>query len=203
MQSKEDIKLKGRKGKPENGDTIIMWNYSDAPEIRQWSYNEGKLFPVARYVYDDAEPGEGQMVYLDSDDSQLEDEMGTPDFKDALKEYPYWDVEGAIYKVEASIEEYMNYDFNEKFAKVKFYSYYASYFVYNDASGMTDDEIKDCEVFEDALFNYLECDGISVVDVLDDSDFGDVEIPVGYRVKGYMGYTFLPGDVCTYVIQKS
>ena len=105
-----------------------------------------------------------------------------------------------------SINEYMNFDFNSHFMRCKFYSYYAPYFINDDASGMTDDEIKDCEAFLAAVkadleeYGYTEC---YVVDVLDDDDFGNVEIPEGWEVKSFNGVKFLPGDVATYVIQKA
>ena len=200
-KSKEDWKIKGRDGKPENGDEIITWNYSDSPEIRDWTYEDGKLSPVCKYVWDDTEPGDGEMVYYDMVESEMEEEMGHPTFEEELKNFPNWDYEHNVYKVTSSLEEYMNYDFNEKFAKCKFYSYYASYFVNDDGSGMNDAEIQDCIAFENALKAYLNCDSAWVVDVLDDADFGYVEVPNGFRINGYKGVRFYPGDVCTYVVQ--
>lgn len=201
MKSKEDWKIKGRDGKPENGDEIITWNYSDDPEIREWTYEDGKLSPVCKYVWDDTEPGDGEMVYYDMVESEMKEEMGHPTLEEELKNFPNWDYEYNLYKITSSIEEYLNYDFNEKFAKCQFYSYYGSYFINDDDSGMTDDEVADCEAFEEALKEHLNCDSVWVTDVLDDTDFGYVEIPKGFKVHGYGGYRFLPGDVCTYVVQ--
>ena len=201
--SKEDVKYEGKTGTPDEGMNIIMWNYDDSPEITEWKYTKEQLTPLGRWVFDDSEPGEGGMTYLDSIDKELEDELGHPTFEEALKKYPYWDVENETNHVVDVLDEYANYDFNEKFGKCQFYSYYASYFINDDDSGMTEDEIEDCEAFLEACKEYFECDYVWVTDVLDDSDFGDVEIPKGWRVKSYNGVEFLPGDVCTYLIQKS
>lgn len=200
-----DERLKGRTDRPDNDTDIIMWKYDgEKSELTEWHYFEGDLTPVGRWVYDagsdydgsDENPG---MVYLDSTESELEEEMGHPTFGEAKDKWPCWDYEDKLYSILDTLNDEI--EANSPFIRCKFYSYYASYFINGDSSGMTDDEIKDCEAFLDAAERYVGA--TRVVDVLDSYDeFGDVEIPVGNRCRGYNGIKFLPGAISTYVLEK-
>ena len=197
-------RLKGLEGKPDNDTDIIMWKYDGSnSELTEWHYHDGDLEPKGRWVYDEGTDYDGSsdnpgMVYLDSVDSELEEELGHPTFGEALDKWPKWNYEDKLYSVvdalDDEIEDTMPY------VRCKFYSYYGSYFINGDDSGMTDDEVEDCEAFLAAAEEYLGA--TRVTDVLDDADFGDVEIPKGNRCKGYNGVKFLPGDVCTYLLWK-
>lgn len=84
----------------------------------------------------------------------------------------------------------------------KFYDYAAPYFVNDDPSGLSDEDIEEVDLFYEAIQD--EFPGIKsayCVDVRDDSDFGSVELPLGRYLSSYKGHKFLRGDVCTYVFQ--
>lgn len=203
---KMDERLKGQQGRPDNDTDIVMWKYDgENSELTSWHYFEGELTPHERWVYDAGSDYDGSadnpgMVYLDATESEIEEELGHPTFGEALDKWPCWDYENNMYGIINALDNEI--EETSPFVRCQFYSYYASYFINSDDSGMTDDEVRDCEAFIAACEEYA---GASyVVDVLDnDNDFGYVEIPKGSYCKGYNGVKFLPGKVCTYILRKS
>ena len=204
MRFNMDERLKGQQGKPDNDTDIIMWKYDGSDsELTEWHYFEGELSPKGRWVYDEGSDYDGSsdnpgMVYLDSIDEELEGELGHPTFGEALDKWPHWDYIKELDKIIDTLDDEI--EATNPFVRCQFYSYYGSYFINGDDSGMTDDEVRDCEAFIDAAEKYVGA--TRVVDVLDDSDFGDVEIPKGNRCRSFNGVKFLPGDVCTYILAK-
>jgi hypothetical protein len=69
-------------------------------------------------------------------------------------------------------------------------SYWASYIVNGDGSGMREDELAKC----DAWLEYHNARGWRVVSCEDDSDFSDCYI---------FGLGRFAGDVCTYILHGS
>lgn len=99
-------------------------------------------------------------------------------------------------------EDYDSLSESSKFKtiKVKFYTYAASYFVNGDSSGLSDEDLEECDFFEDLFKKEFKTEYFDCVDALDDEDFGYPELPLGYSLReNTKGHEFLRGDVCTYV----
>ena len=203
-----DERLKGQQGKPDNDTDIVMWKYDGTnSELIAAHYLDGEITPVERWVYDEGSDYDGSsdnpgMVYLDSTNRELEEEIGHPTFGEALEKWPCWEYnenDRALYQIIDTLDDEI--EDNKPYVRCQFYSYYASYFINDDPSGMTDDEIEDCEAFLNACSMYVGAS--QVVDVIDnDNDFGYVEIPKGNYCKGFDKVKFLPGKVCTYILKK-